>query len=75
MYVLGLVTASGGVDAVLSDHSAVVAAPGARGDAGVHWVSGPGGGVKRFRLNRKTPAHLVRHGIVGFRLGHRFGRG
>ena len=25
----------------------------------VHWVSGSGPGRKRFRLNRKTPAHLV----------------
>ena len=28
-------------------------------DLGVHWVSGSGPGRKRFRLNRKTPAHLV----------------
>ena len=34
------------------------------GDGG-DWISGPGGGVKRVRLNRKTPAHLVRHGILG----------
>ena len=27
---------------------------------GVDWVRGPGGGGKRVRLNRKTPAHLVR---------------
>ena len=25
----------------------------------VHWISGSGPGRKRFRLNRKTPAHLV----------------
>ena len=64
-HVLGLVTACGGVDAVWSDHSAVLAAPGARGDAGVNWISGPGVGVKRVRQNRKTPAHPVRHGILG----------
>ena len=29
--------------------------------------SGPGGGAKRVRLNRKTVAHFVRHGILGFR--------
>ena len=52
-HVLGLVT------------GAVLAAPGAVGDACVNWVSGAGGGVKRVRLNRKTPAHLVRHGILG----------
>ena len=34
---------------------------------GSDWISGPGGGVKRVRLNRKTPAHLVRHGIWGIR--------
>ena len=28
-------------------------------DLGVHRVSGSGPGRKRFRLNRKTPAHLV----------------
>ena len=55
--VLGVVTADGGVDAVLSDHSAVAAVPGARGDAGVNWVRRPGGGVKRVRLNRKKLQH------------------
>ena len=49
-HVIGLVTHVSGGDAVLS---AVLAAPGARGDAGVSWVRGPGGGVKRVRLNRK----------------------
>ena len=28
-------------------------------DSGVHWVSGSGPVRKRFRLNRKIPAHLV----------------
>ena len=50
---------------VLDGHRAPVAVPGFRSDAGVHRVSGPGGGVKRVRLNRKTPAHLVGHGILG----------
>ena len=36
--------------------------PGFDGVGGVDWVSGPGGGIFRVRLNRKTPAHLVRHG-------------
>ena len=65
-HVLGLITARGGVDAEWSEHGAVLAAPGVVGGAGVNWVGGPGGGVKRVRLNRKTPAHLVRHGILGF---------
>ena len=33
-------------------------------DAGVAWISGPGEVGKRVRLNRKTPAHLVRQGSV-----------
>ena len=44
-HVLGLVTAHGGVDAGWSEHGAVLAAPGAVGDAGVNWVDNPGGGV------------------------------
>ena len=49
-HVAGLVTAcSGVVPEVL-----------ARGEGhGVPWVHGSGPGRKRFRLNRKTPAHLV----------------
>ena len=44
-------------------------------DDGGDWISGPGGGVKRVRLNRKTPAHFVRHGLLrGFSPGHVFGR-
>ena len=34
------------------------------GDGG-DWISGPGGGVEKVGLNRKTPAHLARHGILG----------
>ena len=65
-HVIGLVTHESGGDAVVLDgHCAPVPVPGLRGDAGVDWVSGPGGGVKRVRLNRKTPAFLVRHGIWG----------
>ena len=41
------------------EHGAPAAMPGFRGSGGVDWISGPGGGVKRVRLNRKTPAHLV----------------
>ena len=32
---------------------------------GVDWVGGPGGGVERVRLNRKTPAHFVSHDLLG----------
>ena len=39
--------------------------PGFRGGGGADWISGPGGGVNRVRHNRKTPAHLVKHGILG----------
>ena len=35
------------------------------GGGGVNWMRGPGGDVKIVRLNRKTPAHLVRRGIWG----------
>ena len=31
----------------------------------VRWSGGPWGGVKRVRLTRKTPAHLVSGGIHG----------
>ena len=63
---IGLVSDDYGGDVVVPDgHGAPVLVPGFRGDAGVDWVSGPGGGVKRVRLNRKTPAHLVRQGILG----------
>ena len=37
----------------------------ALGGASVCLASGSGGGVKRVRLNRKTPAHLARQGISG----------
>ena len=39
--------------------------PGFDGGGRVDWISGSGGGVKRVRLNRKTPVHLVRHCILG----------
>ena len=42
-----------------------VVVPGFDGGDGGDWISGPGGGVKRVRPNRKTPAHLVRHGVLG----------
>ena len=51
---------------VLDGHSGPVLVPGFWSDAGVDWVGGPGGGVKRVRLNRKTPAHLVKHSILRF---------
>ena len=37
--------------------------PGFDGGGRVDWVSGHGGGVKRVRQNRKTPAHLVGRGF------------
>ena len=37
----------------------------ALGRAGVYLGSGSGGGAKRVRLYRKTPAHLARQGISG----------
>ena len=37
----------------------------ALGGAGVCLARGSGGGVKRVRLHRKTPAHLARQGISG----------
>ena len=37
----------------------------ALGGAGVYLGSGSGGGVKRVRLYRKTPAHLARQGVPG----------
>ena len=40
----------------------------------LEWVSGAGGGGKRVRLNRKTPAHHVLQGYVVFSLDQRIGR-
>ena len=37
----------------------------ALGGAGVCLARGYGGGAKRVRLYRKTPAHLARQGILG----------
>ena len=37
--------------------------PGFDGGGRADSVSWPGGGVKRVRLNRKTPAHFVGHGF------------
>ena len=53
----------GGV--VQGEHTAPAIWPRSGEAGGVDWVSGPGGGVKRFRLNRKTPAHIVSHGLLG----------
>ena len=35
----------------------------------IHWVKAGLAGVKIFRLNRKTPAHLVGRGFLGSHLG------
>ena len=65
-HVAGLVAEEGGeVGVVRVERSAPALMPGFEGDGGVDWISGPGGGVKRVRLIRKTQAHLVRHGILG----------
>ena len=65
-HVIGLVTHESGGDAVVLDgHCAPVPVPGLTSDVGVDSVTGPRGGVNRVRRNRKTPAHLVRHGILG----------
>ena len=57
VHVIGLVSDDCGGDSVVLDgHCAPVLVPGFRCDAGVDWVSGPGGGVERVRPNRKTPA-------------------
>ena len=45
----------------------------ALGGAGVCLASGSGGGVKRVRLYRKTPAHLARQVFWGFRYVPGFG--
>ena len=45
------------------------------GGDGIDWVGGPGGGGKRFRLNRKTTAHFVqRFFFLSINLGHGYGR-
>ena len=47
------------------DHGGSCALSAALGGAGFCLDSGSGGGVKRVRLCRKTPAHLARQGISG----------
>ena len=47
----------------------------ALGRAGVYLGSGSGGGAKRVRLYRKTPAHLARQGFRNSNLVPEFGRG
>ena len=41
------------------------------GGGGVCLASGSGGGVKRVRLYRKTPAHLARQGLQGVQVRSR----
>ena len=54
---------SGHVDRLIAAHSDAAGDCGGEvPDLGVHWVSGSGPGRKRFRLNRKTSAHLA--GVV-----------
>ena len=72
-HLAGLVTEGCGIMRV--EHSAPAVLPGFDGGCRVDWVGGPGGGVRRVRLNRKTPAHLARHSIFGrVSLGRVFGR-
>ena len=47
------------VDLVTADVGAVREAIADGASQEVHWVSGSGRGLKRIRLNRKTPAHLA----------------
>ena len=63
MLLVWLLKKVGEVGIVWVEHSAPPL--GFDGGGGVDWVSGPGGGVKRVRLNRKNPAHLARHGTMG----------
>ena len=60
---------SGNVASFLASGELVRGGPGALsaalGGAGVCLARGSGGGVKRVRLYRKTPAHLARRGISG----------
>ena len=52
-------------------HGAPAVLPGFEGGGGGDWVSGPGGGVKRVRLNRKTPGTPRKTWYFwGFSLGH-----
>ena len=52
------------VGVVHEESSAPAVLSGFGGGGGVGWISGPGGGVQRVRLNRKTPAHLVSHSLL-----------
>ena len=53
------------VGLVRVEHTVLAVMPGFEGGDGSDWISGSGGGVKRVRLHRQTPAHLVRHGVLG----------
>ena len=65
-YAASLVTEGGEeVGLVGVEPAAVAVLPAMDGSGGVLWMTGPGGDVKRVRLTRKTPAHLVRQGILG----------
>ena len=63
MALLALLLGGGRVGVV--EHGAPAAVAGFRSGGGVDWISGPGGDVKRVRLHRQIPAHLVRDGTVG----------
>ena len=65
-HVAGLVTEGGEDTGVVQDERSVPAVwPGFGEGGGVDSVGGPGGGFKRVRLNRETPANLVSHGLLG----------
>ena len=65
-HVADLVTEEGAeVCIVRVERGAPAVMPGFEGDGGGDWISGPGGDVRRVRLNRKTSAHFVRHGVLG----------
>ena len=50
-------------------------ADGLHAGTGGNWACRPGGGGKRVRLNRKTPAHLEGRISWGLNLAFGFGRG
>ena len=73
--VAGLVTDGGGEAGILRVEPCVDASvPCLHDGIGVDWVRVPGGGGKRVRQNRKTPAHQVRKKFSGLNLAFVYGR-
>ena len=69
LLIAGLVAEEGGregggrrrgvVGIVRVERGAPAVVPGSEGDGRVDWISGPGGGVERVRLNRKKLQHTL----------------